>query len=275
MQQLIAWIAEREAIRVRREAGQPKPWTDDPILRAWRFCNIRRENDKVTRWIAQNWREPNAADPDLFFAMAVARLVNWPDTMTVLGYPVPFDGDHFITVLQTRAAEGAKVWGEAYNISNAGKSLPKVAVVSSVLYGLWARRKQLRPKEDDTLLGFYVRLKDMDGFASFMAAQVVADTKYVAPLLNARDWWSFAAPGPGSKRGLNRVLDRPKDTPWRDDDSWRAALARLHAAITPELERIGIGRLCAQDLQNCLCEFDKNERLRLGEGKPKRRFDGS
>jgi hypothetical protein len=27
MQQLIAWIAEREAIRVRREAGQPKPWT--------------------------------------------------------------------------------------------------------------------------------------------------------------------------------------------------------------------------------------------------------
>ena len=136
MQQLIAWIAEREAIRVRREAGQPKPWTDDPILRAWRFCNIRRENDKVTRWIAQNWREPNAADPDLLFAMAVARLVNWPDTMAVLGYPVPFDGDHFITVLQARAAEGAKVWGEAYNISNAGKSLPKVEVVSSVLYGL-------------------------------------------------------------------------------------------------------------------------------------------
>jgi len=31
-------------------------------------------------------------------------------------------------------------------------------------------------------------------------------------------------------------------------------------------------RLCAQDLQSCLCELDKFERVRLGEGKPKRRF---
>jgi hypothetical protein len=53
---------------------------------------------------------------------------------------------------------------------------------------------------------------------------------------------------------------------------WREALRRLHEAIAPELERIGVGRLSAQDLQNCLCEFDKFERVRLGEGKPKRRF---
>jgi hypothetical protein len=33
-----------------------------------------------------------------------------------------------------------------------------------------------------------------------------------------------------------------------------------------------IGRLCAQDLQNCLCEFAKDERVRLGEGTRKRRF---
>lgn len=116
------------------------------------------------------------------------------------------------------------------------------------------------------------RLRDMNGFGSFYAAQVVAEMKYVAPLRSARDWWTFAAPGPGSKRGLNRVLGRPKDAPWRDDDVWRAAFARLHEAIAPELERIGIGRLCGQDLQNCLCEFDKMERARLGEGKPKRRF---
>ncbi len=38
-----------------------------------------------------------------------------------------------------------------------------------------------------------------------------------------------------------------------------------------ELERIGLHGLHAQDLQNCLCEFDKWMRVRLGEGKPKRR----
>jgi hypothetical protein len=269
---LLYWIQEREAIRLRRAAGEPAPWTDDEILRTWSFCNVRRECDRVTIWIREHWREPHADDCDVWFAMAVARYVNWPDTLAELGYPVPWECENFITTLRAKAARGEKVWTPAYNINNAGKKLPKVEVVAGVLNALWARRKVLRPREDDSLLGFYARLRDMNGFGSFYAAQVVAEMKYVAPLRSARDWWTFAAPGPGSKRGLNRVLGRPKDAPWRDDDVWRAAFARLHEAIAPELERIGIGRLCGQDLQNCLCEFDKMERVRLGEGKPKRRF---
>lgn len=70
------------------------------------------------------------------------------------------------------------------------------------------------------------------------------------------------------------MLGRPVDNPWKEPD-WRAALRRLHEALEPELERHGIGRLCAQDLQNCLCEFDKNERLRLGDGHYRRRFVAS
>jgi hypothetical protein len=107
---------------------------------------------------------------------------------------------------------------------------------------------------------------------SFVAAQIVADLKYVPPLKHARDWMTFAAPGPGSKRRLNRVLGRPADAPWRDDDTWRVGFRRLHEEIKPELERMGLGDLHAQDLQNCLCEMDKYERTGLGEGKPKRRF---
>jgi hypothetical protein len=269
---LLYWIQEREAIRLRRAAGQPAPWTDDQILRDWSFCNVQREHDHVTTWIREHWREPHAEDPDLWFAMAVARLVNWPDSLAAIGFPLPWDRERFTAALQARKAKGDTAWGSAYNISNAGQSLPKVEVVADVLDKLWARRKVLRPREDDSLLSFYGRLRQMRGFASFMAAQVVADTKYVEPLKSARDWWTFAAPGPGSKRGLNRVLGRPVDAPWRDEDTWRAALARLQEVIAPDLERIGIGRLCAQDLQNCLCEFDKYERTRLGEGKPKRKF---
>jgi hypothetical protein len=78
------------------------------------------------------------------------------------------------------------------------------------------------------------------------------------------------ASGPGSRQGLNRVLGRPPKTPWTEGD-WRAAFDRVRAVITPELDRIGI-ELHAQDLQNCLCEYAKYERVRLGEGKLKRKF---
>jgi hypothetical protein len=273
--QFLYWIKEREVIRIRRANGQPFPWTDDEILRAWSFCNVRREDDHTSQWIAKNWRTPHADDPDLWFAMVVARFVNWTETLAELGYPVPPDLERFLAVMHARQERGEVCFGPAYNISNGGSSTPKAEhLVQKVFTPLWQplARKRLRPRDDDSLHSFYGRLKAMPGFASFMAAQIVADMKYVVPLKNARDWKTFAAPGPGSRRGLNRILGRPVDAPWRDDDTWRAAFRQLREQIMPELERIGLGDLHAQDLQNCLCEFDKYERVRLGEGKPKRRF---
>ena len=44
------WINERHAIYQKRAKGQPAPWTDDPILRDYKFTNPFRENDRVTVW---------------------------------------------------------------------------------------------------------------------------------------------------------------------------------------------------------------------------------
>src|SRR5438128_138100 len=112
--QLLYFIAEREEIRRRREAGEPPPWTDDPVMREWRFCNVRREDDRVTRWIAANWRGPNADNPDLWFPMCVARFVNWPDTLAEIGFPVPWDAERFLEVMAARKARGEKCYGGAY-----------------------------------------------------------------------------------------------------------------------------------------------------------------
>lgn len=54
----VHWIIEREKIRIKKETGEPFPWTEDPILKAYRFCNVRREDDTVTKWIAENIRKP-------------------------------------------------------------------------------------------------------------------------------------------------------------------------------------------------------------------------
>jgi len=111
---LFAWITERHAIYEAKNAGYPKPWTEDPILRAYRFCNVYRELDKVTQWIAEHWRDNHYDSPEVWFAMTVARLVNWPDTLEELGYPVPFDPMHFIEVLERRKQAKEKVFTGVY-----------------------------------------------------------------------------------------------------------------------------------------------------------------
>jgi ParB-like chromosome segregation protein Spo0J len=272
---LLYWMGEREAIRQRRAAGDPPPWTDDLILRDWSFCNVRREDDRVTRWIAANWREPHATDPDLFFAMCVARFVNWPDTLATLGFPVPWDAERFLSVMAARKTRGEKCYHMAYRIradNKTGLDTPAYQV-RDVFNPLWEARERLRPKRNywpsQTLAEWHRLLSDFHGLGGgFMSGQVVADIKYVAPLRDAPDWMTFVVPGPGSEKGLNHVLGRPAETKWRNEDHWRKEFRRLEEAIAPELDRIGSGRLSSQDLQNCLCEFSKYKR-----GKTKERFE--
>lgn len=279
---LLAFMRERVAVRIRKEAGTPvdatadgaRPvWTDDPILREYRFCNVRREDDRVTRWIADNWRTPHADDPDLWFAMVVARFINWPETLFDLGYPVPWDPSKFLQVARERQSHKLKVWTGAYMVrAGAVPGEPKQFYQErEVFTPMWEARERLRPKAGDTLNSYHMLLGQFHGLGSFMAAQVVADLKYVSPLKEASDWFTFAASGPGSRRGLNRVLGRPVGSPWTEEN-WRAELGRLHERVTDALDDTGFPELHAQDLQNCLCEWDKHERVRLGEGKPRAKY---
>jgi 5-hmdU DNA kinase, helical domain len=277
IERFLDFIFERENIRRRRAKGKPWPWTKNPILREWSFTNIHREHDRVTRSIAKHWREPHADDPNLFLAMVIARFVNQPSTLAQIGYPTPWDErrERFLTVMARAKARGEKVYrSDAYMIhaDNSGKySDVPTYQATEVFDPLWKARARARPRAGDTLHSYFDRLKQFHGMGGgFMPAQFIADLKYVEPLKSAPDWWSFAASGPGSRRGLNRILDRPVDSKW-DEGEWHEALELLRVATRDDLKELDI-RLCAQDLQNCLCEWDKFERVRLGEGKPKRRY---
>lgn len=267
---LVKFIKERHAIYTRRNLGAPKPWTKDSILQNYKFCNVYRELDKVTVWITDNWRTPHAADPDLWFAMVVARLLNRPSTLGALGYPVPWNRDKFVKLVHKLKAAKEPAFSGAYMISTHGHKADKAEFLADrVLTPLWKARKFIRPRDGDTLAEFHARLTKHFGMGSFLGAQVVADIKYVAPLKAAEDWWTWAASGPGSRRGLNRVAGFATGKHW-SEESWRDMLIALHAKINIS----ALPALHAQDLQNCLCEFDKYERVRLGEGRMKCKYNG-
>jgi len=264
---LAKFIGARESLRLKKERYPSRDsWTTDQILATYRFCNVHREDDKVTRYIAATWREPLKNEPDLWFAMVIARLFNLPSTLAMLS-PLPFKPELMRSQLHA-LRKHQPIFNGAYIVSTNGKAMDKVDyLVTHVLGPLWAARKTLRPKIGDTLAEYHAKLMKFDGLGSFMAAQVVADLKYMPPLKFADDWWTWAASGPGSRRGLNRVCEHQLDEPWREPQ-WLMMLTQLRAQVLPLL---GV-ELHAQDLQNCLCEFDKYERVRLGEGRPKQLY---
>jgi len=270
---LLYWVKERYNIFLKKEGGESLPLTTDLILQNFRFCNVHRENDRVTRWIADNWRNPDCDEPDIWFAMVVARLLNNPESLLALSQTafVTWDKEHFLKVLAERRDEGLKNFNAAYIVSTNGRSMDKLQYLANyVLEPLWDARDSIRPKAGDTLASFFYRLSSYDGMGSFMSAQVVADVKFTPCLAFAEDWWTFAEPGPGSLRGMRRLLGLESDNKGFDNH-WKYHLNILRNKLN---EDSGVPELSAQDCQNCLCEFDKFMRASLGEGRPKQLYKG-
>jgi hypothetical protein len=279
VKEFVAFIKARHAVYERRQAGKPKPWTKDPILQQYRFCNVYRELDTVTIWIRENWRDPYKDDPNVWFAMAVSRIVNWPDSLYDLSTAISKGGKKliwnpaaFVREMDARRTRGVKVWTGAYMIHadrHAGGS--KAAYYAEqVLTPMWEARKQVQLGSLSEFHQFMMQFRDM---GSFMAAQVVCDVKYTPLLAKAPDWNTWAAMGPGSQRGLSRVEFGDKDTKY-SATVWYSALMDLKVRVDPMIAKAGLPAIHAQDLQNCLCEFDKYERVRLGEGRPRSKYNG-
>jgi len=140
--------------------------------------------------------------------------------------------------------------------------MDKLSFNTTRLSKIWEIRDKVRPQPGESLMPFYKRLMSCYGVGSFLAGQVVADIKYIPLLRKCEDWDTFAASGPGSRRGLTRVLEQGdvlKPWQWREDD-WHAKILELRAQVNTALPAC-MAPLHAQDLQNCLCEYDKYRRI--------------
>lgn len=273
---LLRFMNLRHEIYLKREAGLTKPWTNDPVLQSYRFCNVYRELDTVTIWIRKNIREPYADHPYLWFMLCMARQINWPDTLQEImdegGWPVDgYDWRKVRKIMLARQARGEKLYTGAYMLNAHGTkpSDPKdkaFFTTKLVLDSVWRDRKTVLAAMGENLLSATAgALAKYHGWASFTSAQAVADIKYTRQLKKAADWWTWAAPGPGSIRGLNLVTCRAIHT--------QLPAAQWLSEVNELRELVNSGwpyePLHAQDMQNCLCEYSKYVR-----GWSRSKYDG-
>ncbi len=267
-EELIYWINERERIRLHKEEYKAsKPWSTDPIMQSVYFCNIHREDDRVTKWIREKWETADCTgDMEHTEAnMCMARLVNRIDSLQQLLWPWDtFDSKWFKEVAYSMSKDRMPFWGNAYVVTTHGQPMSKLEYACGVLEQCFKQLPYhgLAP----TLEAHHAALMRLEGFGSFMAAQVVADLKNTPghELYNAPDWWTWSAHGPGSLRGLT----------WFH--GYKITPGIYHDCIVQAWEEVkpSVPTMCMQDFQNCLCEYDKFMRVKRGVGRSKRGYPG-
>lgn len=268
------WIRERHNIYVKRKQGKPAPWTDDQVLRDYFFTNPYRENDKVTVWFRKNVRDPLKHDPEVLFATVCFRWFNWIPTGEILlreNLLVDWNAKRAVKVLTGLE----QVFTGAFMITAGGSEKKKVPrVCEDYIQPVWddlCAGKLLRNGvcKWTTMEACHKRLKRYMGMggSGFMSYEVVCDLRYTDLLKNATDKLVWSNPGPGARRGVNRILERPlaeQVTDWLYQSHKLLELVQKELADMPPFEM--------REIEHSLCEFDKYERARLGEGKLKRRY---
>lgn len=279
---LLYFIWEREAIRIARENGHLAPWTVDPILRKYKFTNIRRRDDRGSKWIIDHLIEPAAADGDehLWFTLLVARLVNWPPTLQALIQagvlpcpPAGFDALRFESVLEALRATGVKVYSGAYMLYptknpgiNKARTVAKYIIGSAIEHADDISASLWNNEGGMSIERFVAELSKCFGISTFIAGQVAADLTYTG--MDVEDFLTYAPIGPGSSRGLNYLLGKPPFATWKQKD-FNSQLRNIYAETFDQLEIVD---LTLHDVQNCMCEYSKYCRALLGEGKPKNTY---
>jgi hypothetical protein len=264
------FAAERHAMYLRRLEGKRGPWTDDPILRTYRFTNAYRASDRVSQFLIR--RVQYAADrsrspQELFFRTLLFKLFNkvetWEYLENQLG-PVSwqsFDFDAADRVLNDAIARGSRIYSAAYIMpSPALGGERKHTNHLRLLKMMMEDGLPAKVEKAGSLSGIFDLLIPYPGLGKFLAFQYCIDLNY-APFLSLEET-EFVVAGPGALDGIAKCFDDADD--YAPEDIIHAMVDRQEA----EFKRLGLDfpglfgrRLQPIDCQNLFCEISKYARV--------------
>ncbi len=257
------FINERHRIYLKKSASEPRPWTDDPILREWKFCNVFRELDTGTIWLRKHFRETYAdAGPLLLFNIAWYRLFNWIPTAKALGWRTSWEIDDVIKILRCLP----QVFTNAHMVRGSSGE-EKIVTYAKVGREIWESKGDLyqAARKWRRLEIEFDILTDFRNIGPFLAYEIVTDLRHTEILGDATDINSWANTGPGALRGLRRIWPGlPKGD----------ALVKMHALLKGSKHERGshVPPLELRDIETSLCEADKYIRVKNREGTPRCRY---
>lgn len=269
------FVVERHKIWERRQAGDPGPWTEDPILATRKFTNDFRVLDHGSQFLLTELLNTAETPADALARAFLYRMTNredvWRYSKEALGdYPTTDSINHSLADhwVWWRDVTGGQVFSGAYIImpEPGVKGVDKVRSVVKL-----AERYFWEGSPDSIVVPFYEAgsmaerfkiLRSCPGIGPFIAMQVLTDVGY-SPFGADQDENEFVIAGPGCINGAKEIFPE-----WKAPEVIRACRgAMLDLDDCPMLTlKAGDWHVAdyrppsLMDIQNTLCEFSKYAR---------------
>ena len=262
------FAAVRQGIYEARLAGQPPPWSDDPVLVAHRFTNCYRAADRVSQYlITQVCYRGDHAWHEVFFRVLLFKTFNrastWRMLSARLGEPTWADYDfaRYDAVLGGALAAVERLYSPAYIMPSPPmgenrKHRNHLRLLELMMRDHAAEKVMTAP----SMSAAFGVLAAYPGIGAFLAYQYLIDLNYAAELHFSE--MDFVVPGPGARDGIRKCFGPSAD-------GIAAEVVRYVAdSQDKQFARLGLrfgglrGRpLQLVDCQNLFCEVDKYARV--------------
>lgn len=265
------WMEERHRIFLKKDMCLPRNhWTDDEILKTYRFTNPFRENDKTTVWFREKMRDPLNGDDAVLMATVIFRwfnLIETGETLLANNLHVEWNPE----IAREEIKKQPKYVTGGYIIKTPD-GMDKVDGVIWCINRVWPQREQLANDiRSNNLRGSWNTVMQFPYLGAFMAYELITDLRHTHFLDKADDIYTWANAGPGAMRGLNRIHGRPLNFKSRKHN-FTKEMHELLLCSSDYIIKDFLPRLEMRDIEHSLCEFDKYERVRNGEGAPRGKY---
>ena len=262
------FAVERQEVYLRRIRGKTMPWSNDPVLRNYKFTNAYRAADRVSQYLIRNVIGEDQRSPeDTFFRILLFKLFNKIDTWELLarhfGEPDVngFDVTQYDRVLSTAFERGDRLYSAAYIMPSGGRSgfSRKHTMHLHLLKEMLTDKLPERLVEARKMKQAFLMLRACPTIGDFLAYQFVTDLNYSRITSFEED--EFVVPGPGAKGGIEKCFQDLGGlteaeaivlVTERQEDCLRALGIRFPSLWGRRLQLI--------DCQNLFCEVNKYAR---------------
>jgi len=262
------FTAERHRVFEARLTGEAGPWTKDPILTRYKFCNVFRAADRVSQHLIKSvaYLDDGATPADrafrIMFARTFSKPATWDHLVEAMGRaPLIDDLESGLLERELNAlrASGQTLYTGAFILCANDAYGRKIKHLNHVEM---FRRIFVNSSVADRMLGaesladLYSAIHSVPLMGDFMSYQIAIDLNYSE--LFDFDEDDFTQPGPGALRGIKKVF---LDTSgWSPSDLIRWMVDRQETEFAERgLDFSGLfgRRIHAIDAQNLFCETDK------------------
>ena len=263
------FAAMRQEVFFNKLKNVRPPWTSDPILNTYKFCNAYRVSDRVSQYLIKNViydENKSQNEEEVLFRILLFKIFNKIETWEYLESKIGdyitlsnFDLEGYSNILQEAMNIGYVIYTSAY-MSCASKEFGydkkhqnHLALIDKMVVKDRVINRIVKAKSLEEI--FHI-LESYPLLGKFMAYQLATDINY-SEVINF-DENSFTIAGPGAERGIDKCFIDTKVKSYADIINW------MTDNQENQFQRLGLnfkslwGRpLKAIDCQNLFCETDK------------------